>query len=710
MEIALEKAGAVDEFGNAKFSLRTPVEETKDLVAVHNLWEGDLLKSLKLGGLPMPSIAIIKAESGHAEYGDISLVFRKDTIDPKSNKKNKVYGGDAWTPTYPTIEYKVNEKIDEKISKLYYDFARKYGYDEARPLYKLVEELEDELNRNNGEAGLIDSYKDDTRLMNFYLMSEGKGKVEPITREVRNEMSEAEIEQSKYLIQALGEDIINELKIDNGESPMVRRKAYFEKNGEKIVSAYKSLMSEVYGFSDEQIENVLNQNRMLDYIRMMNKAYKYLHGDTVSIEIKEDTVATDEAIKEAAGEDYTKWLNDLLKGVEEKSGIRNNVELFTYSGNRRSWEALHWENNLENVVRVMSSEVETGGGSLFSGLGIWGVSAKQYNSIEEVKADSDRLTKIDEGEYKTIKENFGERLNEIGFTIMDKTEQNQFIALDNAQECIVEAVRNAKTKSGILNNLKQYPQLNNVTETTVDDIVSLVTDISNMPTEYFEAKPQRAVDFNEVAYAVVPNNVSEELRTALTNANVPYVEYEADNESARLEALNSDSSVKFSRRDYTFSKALTSEEWKKYNNSMTTGVDAGLRINDNSTLVECEHGDFEYKYVIYDNEVEEKQILAVYGIRTNYDRATTREIAEYLYDLEEQNYADERVAKKIYNRIAENYSALLGKYDRENSRFVRSRRWNIGIGEVNGEGTSGEGVSEGVKYSRRDQFAREVKV
>ncbi len=105
----------------------------------------------------------------------------------------------------------------------------------------------------------------------------------------------------------------------------------------------------------------------------------------------------------------------------------------------------------------------------------------------------------------------------------------------------------------------------------------------------------------------------------------------------------------------------------------------------------------EYKYVIYDNEVEVKRILAVYGIRINYDRATTRKIAEALYDMEEHGYVDERISRKIYNRIAENYSALLGKYDRENSRFIRSRRWNTGIGEVNGEGTSGEGVSERIK-------------
>lgn len=530
-----------------KFSLKTNVEETKDLIAVHNLTEANLLKSLELGGLPMPSIAIIKAKSSHSRYGDISLVFNKSTIDPEASKYNKVYGGDAWTPTYPTIEYKANEKVAVKINKLYYDLAKKYGYDEARPLYNLAQDLEDELNRHNGEAGLIDYYKDNTSLMNLYLMESGKDKVQPVINEVRTEMSEAETEQSKYLIKALGKDIIDEIKVNNDENPLKHREAYIEKNGEKIKEAYRQLMSEEYGFSDEQISNVLSQTRMFDYIKMIKTAYNYLHGNTVSVKTETDRAATDRAIKKAAEDGYKKWLNDLLNGAEEKSGIRNNVDYFTPMGNRRSFEALHWENNLENVVKAMREESATGNTSLFSGLGIWGVSAKKYNSIEEIKSDKNRLSQMNEEEYYKIKTDFGERLNDIAFKIMDRTERNQFIAIDNAQECIVDAVRRSKTKSGILKNLKQYPQLN-VTESDVDDIVEIVGEISNMPTEYFEAKPQRAVGFNEVATAIIPNNSSEELKTALDEKGVAYREYEAGNEEARTQVLNSLEDVKFSEK------------------------------------------------------------------------------------------------------------------------------------------------------------------
>ena len=63
----------------------------------------------------MPSIAVIKSDMGHAEYGECSFVFDKSTIDPKADKRNKVYGGDAWTPTYPAIEYKASEDVIQRI-------------------------------------------------------------------------------------------------------------------------------------------------------------------------------------------------------------------------------------------------------------------------------------------------------------------------------------------------------------------------------------------------------------------------------------------------------------------------------------------------------------------------------------------------------------------------------------------------------------------
>lgn len=527
------------------FSLKEPVEETKNLIALHNMQSSELERTLDLGGLPMPSIAIIKAQSGHSEYGDVSLVFDKSVIDPKANKNNKVYGGDAWTPTYPKIEYKPNDKIAKKISDKYYDFSSKFGYDESKPLYSYVYDLEEQLNRNKGEAGMLNELYEDTRVMQLYLLDSGKNKVDTINKETRTELSESEVEMNEYFINSLGADVVDEVMWDGNGTPLSYRKNYLSKYDGAIRETYKNLLSEVYKFSDEQVQNVLDSTKAFDYLKFVRDAYNYRQNGRVTIKTEADYEATQKAIKEAAGEDYRKWVDSLFKGVEEKSGIRNNVDYFTNNGNRRSWEALHWENNLENVIKVMKSQADVGSVGFFSGQNIWGVAAKNYGSIEEIKADSDRLQRLPEEEYNKIKEGFGQRLSEIAHSIMDKSERNPFIASDNAMECIVDAVRNSKTKSGILNSLRQYQQLT-VTETTVDDIVALVNDISNMPTEYFEAKPKRAVELNEIATAIIPDNISQATKTRLDDMGIKYVEYEAGNEQARLEALNSLEDVQFS--------------------------------------------------------------------------------------------------------------------------------------------------------------------
>ena len=60
----------------------------------------------------MPSIAVIKSDMGHGIYGECSFVFDKSTIDPKFDKRNKAYGGDAWTHTYHSIDNFKNLLLD----------------------------------------------------------------------------------------------------------------------------------------------------------------------------------------------------------------------------------------------------------------------------------------------------------------------------------------------------------------------------------------------------------------------------------------------------------------------------------------------------------------------------------------------------------------------------------------------------------------------
>ncbi len=99
------------------FSLSKPVETTKDLVALHNMTEEKLFQALKLGGMPMPSIAITKNEGMHTDFGDITLIFDKKSIDPQADSRNKVYSSDIHSQTFPWIKHELNEKKCNELAK-----------------------------------------------------------------------------------------------------------------------------------------------------------------------------------------------------------------------------------------------------------------------------------------------------------------------------------------------------------------------------------------------------------------------------------------------------------------------------------------------------------------------------------------------------------------------------------------------------------------
>lgn len=528
--------------------MREPVEETRDLLALHNMTLDNLRGALKLGGLPMPSIAIVKAKSGHDQYGPISLVFRKDTIDPQLFRGNKVYGYDAWTPTAPRIEYEVNEKAADKLRELYYRMQREKGRDFAAPLYSVANTLEDELNNKGGLDKVVDTMRDDTRIMQIYLEDTGAGSVANVMRKNVTRMSEGEIEMAQALTEKLGEKTIQSISAQTGESPFSARRRWFAKYGEAVNDALTAYY-EQEGIPHEEALRAVEAETTANKIKSVLLARKYLNGNAEVITEEVDREATDKAIREKVNQDsYDQWLEGLFSGVVKNSGIYNGKDYYTASGNRRSFSATHYEVNLENTVRAMKQGDQTGVGTFFGGQAIWGVTAKDYRSIEEIKEDSGRLQKLSEEEYSQIRQQFTERLADITSEIMDKNNGNEFTASDDAASAIVETLRTKHTVKAIDKELRTYPTLR-IQPDTAQKVFDLCRDISNMPTGYFEAKPQRAVGFDEAAAVVVPDNLPADLRKGLEQIGATVREYKAGDEQSRLEAVNADERVLFQQRE-----------------------------------------------------------------------------------------------------------------------------------------------------------------
>ena len=346
-----------------KFSLSEPVEEKDNLIAVHNIYTDKLVKSLKLGGFPMPSIAVIKSDMGHAEYGECSFVFDKSTIDPKADKRNKVYGGDAWTPTYPDIDYKVNEKIADKARRKYYDLYEKHG-EKVRGMYRYAVTLEDALNskdgkNNGGEQKMLDKLYDDVGMMQIYRLDHGEDVIgNVVKREEEQTLNEQEIALSKQLLSTFG-NRIEEIAAKNGENPLSVKKEFFNKYHDEVIEAFKKYYKST-GMSAEEAEAKIADLKTGTFTMLLTKALRYKNNKGIKVTETVDDEATNKAIRNSINQfEYKKWIDNLFKGAEEKSGIWNGKDFYTPSGKRRNFDGLHYEETLENVVKVMRSEMNS---------------------------------------------------------------------------------------------------------------------------------------------------------------------------------------------------------------------------------------------------------------------------------------------------------------------------------------------------------------
>ena len=547
-----------------KFSLKTPVEETDKLLALHNKDENSILAAIKLGGLPMPSIAIVKARDGHTKYGPISLVFSKDTIDPQLFRANKVYGGDAWTPTAPRVDYPVNSKkasqVEHELHRLAGDVSVAGGiFGNSAALRSMG--IDDTSTRSTAELAEKLASTDTVRAA--YLADQGKS-LEPVKmdkvwdkfgndtlQKVVDRLGvntlaeiEANLETGESVKDALGEnaevirDILRDYYREQGE-PMLRRMAVKRHWTDAEINERRQT----------RIDNSMDGVSIFTLEDIVHHAWDmYQDGGATKGEI--DRMATSDALRSAVDDHAVEeWIAGKLDGLLGEAGIYNGKDPYTPSGNLRSFSQLHYAYTLENIVKAMKEGQEERGGNT------WGASAKtlqsvatpEYRSIQEIKADSGRLGMDEGAEYEAKLQTIDDQIG----SIITKVKQgnsahsdNSFVESDIIGSILVETAKGKKTVDAIMRAFSKEGY--KISSQTAQDIQAAYKAAAEMPTGYFEAKPQRAVGFDEVLAAVIPDDSSEKLRDGLERAGVRMLEYKTGDDADRLAKINSVEGARFS--------------------------------------------------------------------------------------------------------------------------------------------------------------------
>lgn len=305
---------------SVKFSLSSPVEETKDLIAVHNLNEEALIKALELGGFPMPSIAVTKARIGHDNFGEISVLFDKSTIDPKTSRYNKVYSSDAWTPTYPTIEHKINQKKAEEIIEKVNRLIETSSFKDHNVGRASLASIESYLLSGRSEKDIVNILGKDLTYKAAFLADIGVD-IPVVYRE--KFFDKIQKRPNNYIVQ-LSDELSDDDIADMGKKDLDTARAFELKS--KIAKIFSKKYEEKM---QEEAPSLIISERykpeQIDLTAMLSAitAYRNLGSEDVEREI-DATVAYNRIAKEVSDRnlEFTLWLRDLFDGIVEKSGRR----------------------------------------------------------------------------------------------------------------------------------------------------------------------------------------------------------------------------------------------------------------------------------------------------------------------------------------------------------------------------------------------------
>lgn len=473
----------------------------RDLVVTHNLTAENLLHAVKMGGLPVPSLAVTKKDSPLTNFGEITLVGSQEMVDPKGYAKTKVFGADIYSPRYPSVERELDKKAVGDLQKRIKPMAEKLGLSEYLDQNDLQRNGQETLERN-------------IAVMGTFLTEKG---IEPQI-EMRQGIDEA---RRARLVQF-------------GLKPFLETTSPYElRNDEAFQAAALAEARDTYaalGKRDNLVDAIDNDERFRANI-VRDLAERIATDAKLRKNPEADVYPTQRAMEKqivdnGLSNEYQQFVLSELDRITKSERI---FQGFTYSGNRK-----YIPHTLENVVKILKKELR--GGENFN-YGVGSLRAKftpQFKSVADIRKNKDRLISADE--FTKVKD-------EIDADFLKASEAiSPDLRLDTAIAILEDAA-----KVGVVKAAKDYSY--EITPEAAKKVAEFLTRLRNLPTAYFEAKILRDVDLAEFSAAVVPEGVDEKVIKALESRGVKDIRvYKKGDEADRAAKIGEFENLFFQRQ------------------------------------------------------------------------------------------------------------------------------------------------------------------
>lgn len=474
----------------------------KDLVVYHNVSAGKLREAIKLGGLPMPSLAITKRDIPFGDFGEITLIGDKVMIDPRKSRSNEVFSRDAYTVRKPVVNYEAPAKIDSDAFHKKYEETRKF------------------LNKNNIDVGVIH--------FSFY---DGEESLAAMENNIAIKYY--------YVKNVLKKDIpIKERTV----TPPVRGERLFKEHPE-LIHALKSSKVKKGDFSE--VDQAARQyfDEMRQDIAMgkglVGHSKRVLAKWTTNGHINEEGVKglllrlsayeEDKKKKPYKEVDRQDFVKDLRKTIEEAG-----MERFT-AFVRSEFDSLYkdrylWDNgkkyafNIDNIVKLMKkyrgTNNEGPGGINYGFNSLLAFLSKKFTSIRDIKNHESLLApnKKELARYKKAEDMYNRLMDEAA-----ELRGSYGMDLDMDLAELMKDTRDGKK------DLHGFPE----DKKFLQHIKDFLKEADKVTTDCFEAKPARKVTFDEFSGAVIPKGTPEETVNFLESQGIVVREYDQDVEGDR---------------------------------------------------------------------------------------------------------------------------------------------------------------------------------
>ncbi|MEA2004377.1 MAG: hypothetical protein U9O53_05510, partial [archaeon] len=487
----------------------------KDLIAYHNTTEKELLNAIESGGLAMPSLAITRKDIPYEKYGPITLIGRKETIDPTGDRANRVFDSDIYSPRVPGKEWRINKKqayiLFEKFESVM-DEVKEYKWGFEQEYQKGKEQFIDYADRSNAmkvaflreqkipiqipkkDISLIFTFSD-TKAVQEYL--ETSDKIATISFESKEHKQ------------------LSDIVLEGIEEYTQDRTA----NGARDISeTYKEHLFDDKGFLGSS------------YLGQLEQDQKTLKGKPIEVDTyKLRDRLKNKFTKKLSGQ-YLEWVNNLASRVYFDPYIVIGRKKVPYT--------------LDNIMRAMKREGLKGKEKTltFGPAKARATAAKEISTISKMHKLKGRLV-TEEAVGSAIKEQEKSQ-DKLTKRLINKYKHTDWrgnvdvwSALDDSMKSMADFLSGKIRTTERMQNILYKNGFRDVSNALARQAVEFADILMGTPTQYFETKLQRAVGFNEFEGIVIPSDSSLKLRKALKEIGLKVKTYKKYDSASRQKAV-----------------------------------------------------------------------------------------------------------------------------------------------------------------------------